>query len=104
MSYVDRTSTTFPGLAFGFIYNNQGKYGGVARLVSMGQRDLSLPLQLNQALGGKNFSYCLVTPTDTSSSKAMTLLMDKEATENASSMGFMPMHLVNLCGSIPLLH
>ncbi|KAI5063932.1 hypothetical protein GOP47_0020602 [Adiantum capillus-veneris] len=91
---TDGTSTAFPGLAFGCGYNNQGEYGGAAGLVGMGQSVLSLPSQLGQALGGKKFSYCLVSPTDTSSSKGTTLLMGETAAENASSMGFTSM-LVN---------
>ncbi|MCO5595092.1 hypothetical protein L7F22_049130 [Adiantum nelumboides] len=89
---TDGTSTAFPGLAFGCGYNNQGEYGGAAGLVGMGQSALSLPSQLGQALGGKKFSYCLVSPTgSSSSSKATTLVMGEAATEGASSMGFTPM-------------
>ncbi|MCO5571035.1 hypothetical protein L7F22_024766 [Adiantum nelumboides] len=64
---------------------------GCCQIGEHGANGPLLPLQLNQALGSKKFSYCLIFPTATSSIKAMTLVMGEEATENALLMGFMPM-------------
>lgn len=57
----------------------------------MGQSSLSLPSQLGKALGGKKFSYCLLSQaaSNSSASKAATPLLMGDAAMKAASGGEM---------------
>ncbi|KAH7436143.1 hypothetical protein KP509_05G004500 [Ceratopteris richardii] len=65
----------------------------MAGLVGMGQSSLSLPCQLSSVLGGRKFSYCLLSHATlpcSSSASPSSLVIGEAAAERASRMQFTP--------------